>query len=71
MLTITVPAGSFGSDGIAELFIKIDYDDELIQAFLNSHTATSEVRRLDDPLSYTFDADLSQVVIAVNTHAEG
>lgn len=63
VIQLPLAANAINSDGIAEIFVRIDYDDDLIDAFLKSIGLSNEIRRLDDPVEAEVAADLTELHI--------
>ena len=63
IIRLSLPASAIDSDGVAEVFVRIDYDDDLIDAFLESLGQSNEIRRLDDPVIVNLTADLDELHI--------
>lgn len=53
------------SAGSVELFLKLDYNKDLVMAYINSNTGNNQAHRLDKMLSYDFTGDLIEVTIQV------
>jgi len=52
-----------GTDGEAEIFLRLEYSTEYVMAYLNNHTDGNQAHRIDKTLSYEFVGDVTQILV--------